>query len=158
ILDFGLARHVPVSAATDAESDAETAAPLTETGTIAGTVAYMSPEQIQGRPLDGRSDIFSLGCVLYEMIVGQPPFPAAAGGEVTAAILRDPVARFLDDAVPIALERAVFRCLEKNREARFQSAKDLGFALRMPSAVQAPATSHRPVSAATPTVAVLPFR
>jgi len=61
ILDFGLARHVPVSAAAGAESAAETAAPLTETGMIAGTVAYMSPEQIQGRPLDGRSDIFPSG-------------------------------------------------------------------------------------------------
>jgi len=91
------------------------------------------------------------------MIAGQPPFHAASGGELMAAILRDPVARFPDDAAPIALERAVFRCLEKNRDARFQSAKDLGFALKMPLAVQAPSTSHRPVSPATPTVAVLPF-
>jgi eukaryotic-like serine/threonine-protein kinase len=126
ILDFGLAKWKST-----ASSDDEAPA-LTETasGTILGTAAYMSPEQVRGEPVQAPSDIFSLGCVLYEMIDGQRAFARPTGAETLAAILRDDPPPFKDGGQPPELDRIILRCLEKNAAARSQSALDLSFALK----------------------------
>ena len=130
ILDFGLARFTePV------EDDAETAAlspPGTVPGSVLGTMGYTSPEQLRGEAADARSDIFALGCLLYEMLSGRTAFLRNSPAETTAAILKEEP-RGLSDAgleVPAELERTIRRCLEKSPEARFQSASDLAFSLR----------------------------
>jgi eukaryotic-like serine/threonine-protein kinase len=123
ILDFGLAKLVaprnlvqPVQANTVVEA--------TEVGTTLGTVGYMAPEQIRGLSADHRSDIFSFGCVLYEMLSGRSPFRKDTPAETMTAILHDePPA--LPSSVPHGLDRALRRCLEKRPEDRFQSARDL---------------------------------
>jgi serine/threonine protein kinase len=124
ILDFGLAQiKAPV------EEDAETATLTPEgtvPGTIMGTLGYMSPEQLRGEPVDARSDIFALGCVLYEMVAGRAAFLRASTAETTAAILKEePSPLSASGPLPAELERTVRRCLEKNPEARFQSSSDL---------------------------------
>ena len=126
ILDFGLASLHEKSA-----PEAETAT-LTKVGTVMGTPGYMSPEQVKGEQADSRSDIFSLGCVLYEMASGQRAFGGDTGVEVIAAILKEepPQLSSSGAAVPVDLERAVHRCLEKRPEARFQSAADLAYSLK----------------------------
>ncbi|HEY1250110.1 MAG TPA: protein kinase [Thermoanaerobaculia bacterium] len=126
ILDFGLAR--PGGAATaDSETSAPTSAPsATEPGTVLGTVGYMSPEQLKGHPADARSDLFAFGCVLYEMVAGRRAFAARTAAETSAAILRDTPE--MPEASP--LKRIIGRCLEKNPDERFQSARDLAFALK----------------------------
>jgi len=126
ILDFGLA-----SVHEEASPDARTAT-ITEAGTVMGTPGYMAPEQVKGQPADARSDIFSLGCVLYEMASGHRAFSGDTGAEVIASILKEepPQLSSSGAAVPVDLERAVHRCLEKRPEARFQSAADLAYSLR----------------------------
>ncbi len=126
ILDFGLA-----SVHEEASPDARTAT-ITEAGTVMGTPGYMSPEQVKGQPADTRSDIFSLGCVIYEMASGHRAFGGDTGAEVIAAILKEepPQLSSSGAAVPVDLERAVHRCLEKRPEARFQSAADLAYSLK----------------------------
>lgn len=126
ILDFGLA-----SMFEEASPDAETAT-ITEAGTIMGTPGYMAPEQVKGRQTDPRSDIFSLGCVLYEMASGRRAFRGDTGVEVIAAILKEEPPQLSSSGarVPVDLERAVHRCLEKHPEARFQSAADLAYNLK----------------------------
>jgi TolB-like protein/Flp pilus assembly protein TadD len=125
IVDFGLA--------TDAAFQ-RTAGGLAETapGVILGTVGYMSPEQVRGEPADHRSDIFSLGCILYEMLTRDRLFRGNAAPEVLAAILRDQPRDLAahDRAIPARVEALVRRCLEKQPDHRFQSARDLAFALR----------------------------
>ena len=137
ILDFGLARIVRPTAA---ESETETLeAPLTEVGTIVGTVAYMSPEQVRGEPVDHRSDIFSLGSVIYEMVKGCRAFRGETSAETMTAILRErPTEPSVADppALP-GLDSVIIRCLEKQPFERFQSARDLAFALRQLSAEKA---------------------
>jgi Tol biopolymer transport system component len=130
VLDFGLAQmKEPV------DKEAETAA-LTPAGTVAGTVmgtmGYMSPEQLRGEQADARSDIFSLGCVLYEMLSGKAAFLRNSTAETTVAILKEEPLSLSDSVkmLPSDLERAIRRCLEKSPEARFQSAADLAFNLR----------------------------
>jgi tetratricopeptide (TPR) repeat protein len=130
VLDFGLAR-VQEQGAPDEET--HTVSPAgTEAGTIMGTVGYMSPEQVTGGQVDHRSDIFSLGCVLYEMVSGRRPFQADTEVEVMAAILLEepPQLSSTGATLPVDLEQAIHRCLEKNVDARFQSTADLAFALR----------------------------
>jgi Tol biopolymer transport system component len=138
ILDFGLARQdAATGGATDTRSP--TLAPPTDAGTVLGTVGYMSPEQVRGETADARSDIFSLGAVLYEMLSGRRAFQHGTAAETMTAILReDPPALERDRAssaglVPAGLERVVSRCLEKSVEERFQSARDLAFALEAAS-------------------------
>ncbi|HEY0593256.1 MAG TPA: protein kinase [Thermoanaerobaculia bacterium] len=123
ILDFGLARS--------AVHAAPGAATLTIPGTIVGTVGYMSPEQLRGEPADARSDIFSLGCLLYEMLAGRRAFGGGAGSEALVAVLRDdpPPLRPLRPDLPESLVRLVERCLAKEPGERFQTAADLIFAL-----------------------------
>ena len=96
-----------------------------------GTAAYMSPEQVRGQATDARSDIFSLGSVLYEMLTGKPPFLRATVADTMAAILKDePLAiATMGRPLPPSLDRIITHCLEKDPEDRFQSARDLAFAL-----------------------------
>ncbi len=131
VLDFGLAK---IARSTDqpVASDIITIA-KTASGVVMGTVPYMSPEQAMGREVDHRSDIFSLGVALYEMITGRRPFEGATPSETIAAILRDeppPLAVHLPDA-PRELERIVGKALRKDREERYQSAKELIAELKM---------------------------
>ena len=143
ILDFGLAKQ---SRPIDPASHESALTHVTEPGIVMGTVAYMSPEQIRGRPADPRSDIFSLGSVLYELITGRQAFDKETSPETMTSILHDdptPIAQ-LAAGTPPGLQRVVQRCLEKDPAERFQSASDLAFALEslsdstMPlSAVQA---------------------
>ena len=130
VLDFGLAQvKEPV------EEDAETAT-LTPEGTVPGsvmgTMGYMSPEQLRGEPADARSDIFALGCVLYEMLSGKAAFLRRSAAETSAAILKEEPERVSSTGIvlPAEVERSVYRCLEKSPDARFQSASDLAYNLK----------------------------
>ncbi len=125
ILDFGLAKVTPTtefSRATTAHSPDPTAA-----GVMLGTTAYMSPEQVTGEQLDPRSDLFSLGVVLYEAATGEHPFPGKTAAAIVAAILdRAPVpALTRNPELPLRLQEVIDNCLEKDRELRYQSAADL---------------------------------
>jgi len=130
ILDFGLAKLT--GAAVDDSSSAATQAMKTEPGKVMGTVGYMSPEQVRGAETDHRTDIFSLGLLLYEMISGQRAFGAETSVETMSAILnQDPPALTPATGVRLspAIERVVRRCLEKEAAHRFQSSNDLAYAL-----------------------------
>ncbi len=126
ILDFGLAK-LEEGAGVDARRSVPTHAALTAEGQIVGSVAYMSPEQAAGRPVDHRTDIFSLGIVLYEMATGQPPFGGESAVAILSAILKDTPRSVTDlnPACPPELGRMIKRCLVKDPEHRYQSAKDL---------------------------------
>jgi len=128
ILDFGLARVAPGGTAKEGPVESS----LTDTGAVIGTVGYMSPEQLRGRKVDGRSDIFSLGCVLYELVAGQPAFPGGTAAEVMTAILHDEPGELTASGreIPAGLESLIRRCLEKSPAARMQSAQDVAFSLR----------------------------
>ena len=130
ILDFGLARDVEASGAD--ETNSPTVSRFTDPGAVMGTAGYMSPEQVRGEPADYRSDIFSLGSVLYEMANGRRAFVRETAAETMTAILREepPEASGTDVLLPPELEQSVRRCLEKRPEARFQSASDLAYNLR----------------------------
>src|SRR5271163_2120741 len=137
IMDFGLAKLAPVrqKVAEGATISAGlTAGPelLTSPGTAIGTVTYMSPEQVRGGELDRRTDLFSLGVVLYEMATGALAFPGATSGVIFEAILnRAPVPPVrLNPAIPAELERVINKSLEKDRTMRYQSAADLRADLR----------------------------
>lgn len=140
ILDFGLARVGPAeSAGSGSEAPTETMA-----GAILGTVGYMSPEQARGERAGTSSDLFSLGCVLYEMVTGRAPFARPTAVQTLNAILEsDPpsVVESGKDAPP-ELERLISRCLEKDPARRVESARDLGFALRDLEARAAPARAR----------------
>src|SRR5262245_7866512 len=127
ILDFGLARSTAGSDAEKAEAPT-----VTEEGVILGTVGYMSPEQIRGTPADARSDIFSLGCVLYEMVAGRRAFSRETSAQTLAAILEAQPLELATTgkAVPASLKNVIMHCLEKNPQERFHSAHDLALALR----------------------------
>src|SRR5688572_13195479 len=137
LLDFGLAKlqttgqSTAATAATAAGNDATVAA-LTGAHTIVGTPQYMSPEQIEGRDADARSDIFALGCVLYELITGKRAFEGKTTSNVMAAVLATEPRR-ISELVPVTpptLEWVVQRCLEKDPDARWQSARDVALQLR----------------------------
>ncbi|HEX4946576.1 MAG TPA: protein kinase, partial [Blastocatellia bacterium] len=128
ILDFGLAKLRPPRNVS-AGSDVATMKQHTNPGTVMGTVAYMSPEQVRGQDLDYRSDIFSFGIILYEMLSGQRTFTGESQVEVMNAILKEDPPEFTNHKIPPALDKMVRRCLEKKPEQRFHSAHDLGFAL-----------------------------
>ncbi len=162
ILDFGLAKRTEQEGADD-ESSAPTASKLTEPGTVVGTLSYMSPEQVRGLPVDHRSDIFSLGAILYEMLSGRKAFKRDTSADTMGAILREDPPEF-GWKVPPALDHVVRHCLEKDRENRFQSAKDVAFALsegsgrardKSAGAASSPARKRRLVVAAAITVALI---
>ena len=132
ILDFGLAKDLLRDPRL---SEAPTLASPTRTGVVLGTLGYLSPEQARGEAVDARSDIFSLGCVLYECLAGRRAFAGSTAQDLIAAVLRDdaPSLASLRPDVPVALARVVERCLVKEKPQRFQSASDLAFALRASS-------------------------
>jgi serine/threonine protein kinase/tetratricopeptide (TPR) repeat protein len=127
ILDFGLAKRVD----TVAEMSGPTCSGQTEPGTIMGTAGYMSPEQVKGLPVDHRSDIFSFGTILYELLSGKRAFKRETNAETMAAIMRDEPPELSESGRNIspALDRIVKHCLEKDRDHRFQSARDIAFNL-----------------------------
>ncbi len=129
ILDFGLARQEGPAGGSHDQSMAETAERLTEAGTVVGTAGYMSPEQARGEKVDTRSDVFSLGSVLYEGLSGRQAFRKASIVETLGAVLSEEPPPLPPGTVSPALEHVVKRCMEKRPEARFQSASDLAFAL-----------------------------
>jgi serine/threonine protein kinase len=128
VLDFGLAK---LSEATPADGATRTAAAHTDEGTILGTVSYMSPEQAEGRKVDARSDIFSFGALLYEMVTGRRAFRGDTRLSTLSAILRDEPAPIGPDhpGVPHDLERIIARCLRKDAERRYQTMADVRLAL-----------------------------
>jgi Tol biopolymer transport system component len=134
VLDFGLARAT--GGAAPSLEHGKTMA-HSHPGRVVGTVGYMSPEQLCGETVDARSDVFALGCVLFEMLTGSTPFQRASVVEAMGAVLREepaPLAGVPDGAgqpVAPALARLVLRCLERQPEERFQSARDLAFALEV---------------------------
>jgi eukaryotic-like serine/threonine-protein kinase len=126
VLDFGLAK-LTESSSSIVETEATTAGLNTATGAVMGTPKYMSPEQVRALDLDARSDIFSFGAVLYEMIAGGSPFQGTTTGEITGAILFQalvPLSR-VNASAPAELDRIVSKALEKDRERRYQSVKEL---------------------------------
>jgi predicted ATPase len=125
VLDFGLARIEPRARETSGDDVPTAAHPLTEAGTVVGTVAYMSPEQAQGREVDYRSDQFSLGIMLYEMATGRRPFEHHTAAETIAAILRDPPPALDSAALPPPLQWLIERCLAKDAGARYASTREL---------------------------------
>lgn len=144
ILDFGLAKLTSPKVASGSGTEAPTLANMhTAEGMLLGTVGYMSPEQVRGRAVDYRSDIFSFGAILLEMLTGQRAFHGESGVEIMNAILKeDPLesaaySRILNPAV----ERVLRHCLEKSPEERFQSARDLAFALATLSGFSGSTTS-----------------
>ena len=132
LLDFGLVKLTEVSNATT-DTEAPTRALVnTDAGTVMGTVAYMSPEQARAKPVDERTDIWSLGVILYEMVTGVLPFAGETSADVIAAIVKTdptPVTRLVPDAPP-KLEDIVSKALEKDRDERYQTIKDLLVDLR----------------------------
>jgi len=127
ILDFGLAK---VARALGAQHDAPTAR-LSEAGMVFGTIGYMSPEQLRGESADARSDIFSFGIVMYEMLTGRAPFARDTTAETITAILTEEAPRLDTPPFPAVLASTLLHCLEKNRDARFHSAHDLALHIEM---------------------------
>ena len=131
ILDFGLAKLLDLGVPEDASSQVQTKRVVTYAGAVLGSMGYMSPEQVRGRPVDQRSDIFSFGTVLYEMVTGSRAFVGDSSVETMNAILKEeplPI-QTSGRAIPPALERVITHCLEKQPQDRFQSARDLAFGL-----------------------------
>src|SRR5271155_4142375 len=129
ILDFGVAKLQ--SAPEDSGRSIEELTTVTKSGVVVGTVAYMSPEQLRGKPVDHRSDIFSVGAILYEMLSGRRAFQGETEVDtITAVLLENPPEINLEQSgVPVSFQQIVHHCLEKEPENRFQSARDLAFAL-----------------------------
>jgi TolB-like protein/Flp pilus assembly protein TadD len=130
ILDFGLAKKVEAASARE-QTSAPTGSGHTEPGTVMGTAGYMSPEQVKGLPVDHRSDIFSFGTILYELLSGKRAFKRDTNAETMAAIMLQEPPELSESGrnIPVGLDHIVKHCLEKNRERRFQSARDIEFAL-----------------------------
>jgi serine/threonine protein kinase/Tol biopolymer transport system component len=129
ILDFGVAK---LQAPLEGDRSVESMTTVTKHGAVIGTVAYMSPEQLRGKTVDHRSDIFSFGAILYEMLAGCRAFHGETEVDTMTAVLReDPPSHNLDNAaIPTAYQEIIRHCVEKEPENRFQSAKDLAFALQ----------------------------
>jgi eukaryotic-like serine/threonine-protein kinase len=149
ILDFGLAKSVkPAHGSQTALATMTAAGPSTDVGTVVGTSGYMSPEQVRGAAVDCRTDIFSFGSVLYEMLTGTRAFHRETTAETMTAILKEEPPELMESGrqIPPALDRIVRHCLEKAPEQRFQSAHDLAFDLESLSSL----TGSGSVSAAKP--------
>jgi serine/threonine protein kinase len=155
ILDFGLAKLTAPDAGSVADPNVTVLTPKTVPNTILGTPGYMAPEQARGQAADHRSDIFALGCILYEMLQGQRAFSGDTAADVLSAILKDApplLTSGVERPIAPALDAIVNRCLAKDPASRFQSASDLAFALRTvltgseirASTAAAPPVPHRP--------------
>jgi serine/threonine protein kinase/tetratricopeptide (TPR) repeat protein len=171
VLDFGLAKDVGAATSSDATL---TSAGRTQAGAVMGTLAYMSPEQVSGRLLDHRTDIFSLGVMLHEMATGRRPFDGTSSAEVVSSILRDtpPLVTDLRSDLPGDLARVIRRCLEKDPRFRVQTARDVSNEFRdLARLVSGTAPAVTSISRAAPPpdsgatrpeegfwVAVLPFK
>ncbi len=154
ILDFGLARRLAPASHPDSTVTQTTA---TQPGTVMGTAGYMSPEQICGEAVDGRSDIFSMGVVLYEMATGTRAFQGRSSIEMMSSVLKDD-APHLPAQLHEGLDRVIRRCLEKSPALRFQNAADLSAALQTLSAAPRPLLRWKPwliAAAALPEIALL---
>jgi serine/threonine protein kinase/tetratricopeptide (TPR) repeat protein len=164
ILDFGLAKKVEAVSPQE-QTSAPTVSGHTEPGVVMGTVGYMSPEQVRGLPVDHRSDIFSLGAILYELLSGKRAFSRPTAADTMSAILKEEPPDLTESGrnVSPVLDRIVKHCLEKDRDDRFQSAKDVAFALSehasQPMSIVAPVarpiTRARRVLAAAAAIIVL---
>jgi eukaryotic-like serine/threonine-protein kinase len=139
ILDFGLAKLTQVEGSASGATNLPTETRGTEPGVVLGTLGYMSPEQVRGRSADARSDIFSFGAILYEMLSGQRAFRGDSAADTMSAILKEdpPDLSVTNKAITPGLERVVRHCLEKSPERRFQSARDLAFNLEALSSTSA---------------------
>ena len=144
LLDFGLAKQTGAALGATAQDALTIGAPVTAARSIVGTLQYMAPEQLEGREVDPRTDLFALGAVLYEMVTGRRAFAGDSFAGVAAAVLtsQPPPVRSLVPLTPPVLSRIVERCLAKNPDDRWQSADDLAFVLRRlgPDAAERPAT------------------
>src|ERR1700736_4961152 len=142
ILDFGLAKlkQPEDTGAAETQARTKTVDAETEPGMVLGTVGYMSPEQVRGKPADARSDIFSFGAILYEMLSGKRAFHGDSAADTMSAILKEdpPDLSLTNQSISPGLERIVRHCLEKNPEQRFHSAHDLAFDLAALSGLSAP--------------------
>src|SRR5262249_39395210 len=140
ILDFGLAKLTQAEGAAATATNLPTETKGTEPGVVLGTLGYMAPEQVRGKPADARSDIFAFGAILYEMLAGRRAFHGDSAADTMSAILREdpPDLSATTQPVPPGLERVVRHCLEKSPEQRFHSAHDVGFALEALSQASAP--------------------
>jgi len=153
ILDFGLAKETGSTKPDDATVD------QTQVGSIVGTPAYMSPEQVLGRAVDVRTDIFSLGLVLHEMATGRRAFQATTSAELVSAVLRDtpPVVTDVRPELPAELGRLIRRCIEKDPQHRWQTARDVANELRDLEQVRRQIVAPAP-DRSGPSVAVMPFQ
>src|SRR5579862_4147138 len=171
LMDFGLAKasaasasgnttattNAPLLSAAETISGPSPLSPLTSAGQVVGTIQYMSPEQIEGKEADARSDIFALGAVLYEMATGKRPFNGKSQISLATAILeKDPEPiRTLQPTLPVSLDRVISTCLQKHPDDRFQSARDIRLELKW-----IPETVAQPVSPApepAPARSILPW-
>jgi Tol biopolymer transport system component/predicted Ser/Thr protein kinase len=143
LLDFGLAKQT-----VELGPDDVTIAPATGEGQLSGTLQYMSPEQLEGKPADARSDIFAFGLILYELIAAKRPFTGASPASVIASILKEEPRPLheLQPLTPPGLERVIRKCLEKDRDERWQSARDVKYALEWMAQQAAPSA----ITAAAP--------
>ena len=140
ILDFGIAKLIEPATPGEGSGQSATATWATDAGAVVGTAGYISPEQLQGRPADHRSDLFSFGAILHEMLTGGRTFKGESGVEVMSAVLKGEPSPIVEanPEVPPLLEPIVRRCLEKDPENRFQSARDLAFALEATEGLRRP--------------------
>ncbi len=148
ILDFGLAKLSAPEPPTEEQSKMQTADPGTQPGVVLGTVGYMSPEQVRGHAADHRSDIFTFGLILYEMLTGKRAFQRGSTADTMSAILKEDPPEFeqTNRAVSPSLERIIRHCLEKNPAVRFQSARDLAFDLEMISGTSQSSTAQTAIA------------
>jgi serine/threonine protein kinase len=163
VLDFGLAKLTVAPSAV--AGGATVTAGLTGEGVAVGTVPYMAPEQLRGEPIDARADVFSLGCIFYELLVGERPFRGDTQADVVSAILRDrpdPVSRS-KPGVPVAIDQLIGRCLEKDPAKRYATATELRrdldrLEIETTAAIRSPSTGSFSLSLPRrPSLAILPF-
>jgi serine/threonine protein kinase/tetratricopeptide (TPR) repeat protein len=165
ILDFGLAQTDPVLSQRDEGNIPTTRWFQTQPGTVIGTLGYMSPEQLRGESVDPSADLFSLGCILFEMVTSKKPFHRDSGAATIAAILKDDLPRdLLSVSVPPEFQRIIEGCVEKNPSTRFQSARDLALTLRaigssasLPNDELIRTITRRRTSKSIDSIAVLPL-